>query len=147
MLFMPMSADLVNLGSSHHTNAALHAADKVPVGRVRILLGCLGWPSGVLELASWSKHQGLAEPVIFQLQPDEAGHRRLAQKLDAFRPHLVGFRLEAGRFDEIRQFIETVRRHGDAEVVLGGPTATSHPLEVLPSRGPTTYLRARPSSR
>ena len=97
-----MSADLVNLDLGHHTNVALHAADKVPAGRVRLLLGCLGWPSGVLELASWSKHQGLADPVVFQLQPDEAGQRRFAEKLDAFRPHLVGFRVEAGRFDEIR---------------------------------------------
>ena len=130
-----MSADLVSLDPSHHTNVALHAADKVPVGRVRLLLGCLGWPSGVLELASWSKHQGLAEVVVVQLQPDEAGHQRLAKRLDEFRPHVVGFRLEAGRFDETRQFIETVRHHSDAEVVLGGPTATSHPLDVLTQSG------------
>ena len=36
---------------------------------IRILLATPGWPSGILDLASWVKLQGLAEPVVFQFQP------------------------------------------------------------------------------
>ena len=36
---------------------------------IRILLATPGWPSGILDLASWVKLQGLAEPVVLQFQP------------------------------------------------------------------------------
>ncbi|HUT91590.1 MAG TPA: cobalamin-dependent protein [Thermoguttaceae bacterium] len=56
-------------------------------------------------------------------------------KLIEFAPHVVGFRLEGGRFDQVKRFIRAVRLFSDAEVVLGGPTATSHPREVLEDCG------------
>ena len=52
-------------------------------------------------------------------------------KLCEFRPHIVGFRLEAGGFETVRELVAIVRRVCDATVILGGPTATSHPLETL----------------
>jgi hypothetical protein len=47
---------------------------------------------------------------------------------------VVGFRVE-GQFDQVRRFIRAVRLFCECEVVLGGPTATSHPREVLADSG------------
>jgi hypothetical protein len=94
--------------------------------KVRMLLACPGWPTGVLEVGSWAAHAGLAEVCVFQIGGDG-----LARKLAEFRPHVVGFRLESGGLEAVRGWIAEVRRHGDATVILGGPTATSHPCEVL----------------
>jgi hypothetical protein len=220
-------------------------------GKIRLLFGTTGWPCGVLEIASWAKHEGLAEAVIFPLQPgygfrlaaedrqylaegpvdaelaesfalngrplsDDSHVRQVDQKtweihdaragrtyrvvdidegldvyilenfereedLQAIRrfaetrserglpvarffdgdgspsaatrdalaavgggfirrlieldPHVVGFRLEGGRFDQVKSYIRAVRLFIDAEIVLGGPTATSHPREVLEQSG------------
>jgi radical SAM superfamily enzyme YgiQ (UPF0313 family) len=219
---------------------------RAPARKIRVLLGCPGWPSGVLEIGSWAKREGLAEVVILQMQPGygcrldlddrdylapgavdaeiidsfrrrgrrlsqesslvridrqtweirdptfqrtyrvvEAGqgldvllpahldHPRFAAairdyarrsgrgqelldrdgnpsaaareallamggefvlKLIEFAPHLVGFRVE-GKFPEVRRFTAAVRLFCDCEVVLGGPTATSHPVDVLTDSG------------
>jgi hypothetical protein len=220
-------------------------------GKIRLLFGAAGWPCGVLEIASWAKHEGLAEAVIVPLQPgygfrlapedrqhlaegpvdpelaesfalsgkplsDDARVRQVDQEtweihdarsgrayrivdteegldvyllehfareedLQAIRrfaerksksgslagklfdedgspsavtrdalaaigggfirrlieldPHVVGFRLEGGQFDDVKGCIRAVRLFSDAEVVLGGPTATSHPREVLEQSG------------
>jgi hypothetical protein len=56
-------------------------------------------------------------------------------KLFAMRPHVVGRRVEAGQMDEVRRFVRAVRFFSDAEIVLGGPTATSHPFDVLVDSG------------
>ncbi len=215
--------------------------------KVRILFGSLGWPCGVLEIASWAKQEGLAEAVIFHIQPGyafrlepedrqylaegpvdpelihsfalrnrplsddatirradrdgweihdrrrgwtyrvvdreerldvyvlesmetpalEAAIRRFAEresrvgrlldkdglpsdatrdalasvggqflrKLIELEPHVVGFRREGGQFPQIKKSIEAVRLFSNAEIVLGGPTATSHPAEVLEASG------------
>lgn len=221
---------------------------------IRLLLACTGWPSGVHEIGSWARRQGLAEVVIFQVQPGQAAtlpaddrdwlapgpiereiveslagrgchvardarvvrrashrweivdaaqgrtyrlldrgdrldvlvpdnferpehleavNRYLRQngqanavsvptpeprtpnlerlllrvggafllKLIEFRPHVVGFRVEGDVVDEIRGYIEAVRLFSQAEVILGGPTATSHPLDVLTRCG-ADYLFA-----
>jgi len=209
---------------------------------IRVLLATPGWPCGLLEIGSWAEHQGLAEVVIFQLQPgflfhlDEedraflisgevdgeivdsfarrgralsfdsritslglaAWHIRDSRhqwtyrleaqpaglevtvlesldstpvwtaiqkrrrggpgtgptpddsalndalravggqflaKLVEFAPHVVGFRLEGGGIDLVKQYICATRLFSDAEIVLGGPTATSHPREVLDDTG------------
>ena len=214
--------------------------------QVRVLFGCYGWPSGVLEVASWAKHQQLARVVIFQLQPgyvfrlepedrdyladgvvdaalvESFGRRRRPLSADSqvrridrhtteihdggrrctyrvvqtddgpevylpenfeseefttairqfaeskgisdrlfaadgqpeaavrealvnvggqfigklidFDPHVVGFRVE-GDLDLIKKFTAAVRLFSDAEIVLGGPTPTSHPREVLLDAG------------
>jgi hypothetical protein len=56
-------------------------------------------------------------------------------RLGQFRPHVVGFRIEGGQFEEICRYIRAVRAVSDAEIILGGPTATSHPVEVLEQCG------------
>jgi hypothetical protein len=53
------------------------------------------------------------------------------RKLVEFAPDVVGFRLEGGGFEQVRRCIQAVRQFSAAEIVLGGPTATSHPREVL----------------
>lgn len=58
----------------------------------------------------------------------------LAELLN-WRPHVVGFRIEAGQLSSVRRYVRVVRAFSDAEVVLGGPTATSHPREVLEATG------------
>jgi hypothetical protein len=225
---------------------------QTPGRKIRVLLGCPGWPSGVLEIGSWAKREGLAEVIIFQMQPGYACSldsedrdyllpgpvdpeiidsfrrhgRRLSQestveridprtweirdrkfertyrvvaadaglevflpthlddprfaaairdyarqtgrsrelldsrqnpsaaareallavggefvvKLIEFAPHLVGFRVE-GKFPEVKRFIRAVRLFCDCEVVLGGPTATSHPVDALVDSG-ADYLFA-----
>ncbi|MBN2475125.1 MAG: cobalamin-dependent protein [Pirellulales bacterium] len=86
-------------------------------------------------MASWAKRQGLAEPLIVQLPSDESGRRSFLQRLKRFDPHVVGFRLEGGGLDEIKRWIAAVRGCCHAEIVLGGPTPTSHPGEVLDECG------------
>ena len=63
------------------------------------------------------------------------------QKLMDFRPHVVGRRVEAGQMEEVKQFVRAVRLFSEAEIVLGGPTATSHPIDVLAESG-ADYLFA-----
>ncbi len=104
-------------------------------GRVRVLLGAIGWPSGILDVASWIKHCGLAEPIVVSLPREDDSDALLVSKLREFRPHVVGFRLEGGQLEQIKQLVSTVRRHCHAEIVIGGPTATSHPGEVLEDTG------------
>lgn len=56
-------------------------------------------------------------------------------KLIEFDPQVVGFRLEGGGFEQVKKLIRAVRLFSEAEIVLGGPTATSHPEEVLQDSG------------
>lgn len=97
----------------------------------RVLLGCFGWPSGLLEVGSWAARQGLAEVVVWQLSGRSDDDPQFVAKLYAMRPHVVGFRAEAGLLDVLRGYANLVREHVDAEIVLGGPTATSHPRDLL----------------
>lgn len=101
---------------------------------IRVLLGATGWPCGLLEVGSWAKRRGLAEVVVFQLQPGAVDEQFLA-RLIHFRPHVVGFRIELGQFERVKALCAAVRRVCDAEVVLGGPSATSCPCEVLEECG------------
>ena len=158
---------------------------------MRVLFAAAGWPSGVLEIGSWAKHEGLADPVIVQLHPGCASGLepedrlevtvrenlenegvmaaisgfvknrpprenlfgedgslapaarealmavggRFIKRLIEFDPHVIGFRLEGGQLDQLKTCIEAVRLFSNAEIVLGGPTATSHPREVLEDTG------------
>lgn len=128
---------------------------------IRVLLATPGWPCGLLDLGSWAQRQGLAEVVVCQLQPGSSfhlGHQErqfLAEdevdaeladarravggqflcKLIEFAPHIVGFRLEAGGLEAVQRYIQAVRLVSEAEIVLGGPTATSHPHEVIEETG------------
>ncbi len=63
------------------------------------------------------------------------------EKLIEFKPHVVGRRVEAGQMEEVKQFVRAARMFSEAEVVLGGPTATSHPVEALVESG-ADYLFA-----
>ncbi|MDZ7615430.1 MAG: cobalamin-dependent protein [Patescibacteria group bacterium] len=101
----------------------------------RILLGAFGWPSGLLEVGSWAAQQGLAEVVVWQLSGRPDDDAPFTAKLLAMRPHVVGFRAEAGMLDAIRGYVNLVREHVEAEIVLGGPTATSHPRDLLERAG------------
>jgi radical SAM family protein len=234
-----------NSESRRHENTPLDGGSNPSStsGKIRVLFGTTGWPSGILDVASWARHAGLAEPVIHQIRPgyafqlrsediaflaqgsvhpeivdsfalkgtrltdgatvrrasetewdirdDETNHtyrltkssqgvdvtvreniessefqralqefaRRTSspaellredgsptaalhealltlgghfiRKLIEFRPHLVGFRIEAGLSDQVKGFVRATRLFSNAAIVLGGPTATSHPLEVL----------------
>jgi hypothetical protein len=60
---------------------------------------------------------------------------RFIERLIELRPHVVGFRLEGGDLEQVRGFIRAVRLFSQAEIVLGGPTATSHPRDVLEDLG------------
>jgi hypothetical protein len=123
--------------------------------KIRIMFGAIGWPSGVLEIASWAKRQGLADSLILPVEPAEESQsdrleeddtesardalkavgKPFIEKLTDFDPHVVGFRLEAGQLDRIKAAIQAVRRFSGAEIVLGGPTPTSHPRQVLEETG------------
>ncbi|RMG02103.1 MAG: hypothetical protein D6741_04215, partial [Planctomycetota bacterium] len=59
----------------------------------------------------------------------------MCRQLATFRPHVVGFRLMAGYLPALVRAVAAVRRRSDAEIVVGGPTATSHPAEVLQAVG------------
>lgn len=199
-----------------------------PRARIRVLLACVGWPSGILDVGSWAAQNGLAEVCVFQMQPGRVGDlaeedragliagpaseelheafrrrgvrlsadavvrrleagrweivdrgtgqvlhvldaasrlgvlrpaeceaplvpdgrsalavrealwavgRSMLEKLLRFTPHVVGFRLEGGDFEDVCRRIAAVRLFSDAVVVLGGPTATTHPRETLDDCG------------
>ncbi len=220
---------------------------RAPAPRIRVLFGCPGWPSGLIEVGSWAARRGLAEVAIVQIQPGlalrldaeeaellapgpvagdlaaafqrarlplgrsarivrqddrawqihgllgrcryrvdrgDAGadvydlanmvsppclaairryeertgqHGKLAaadgtpsaavwaalaavggrfvRTLIDWRPHVVGFRTEGGDFERIDGFVRAAQLFSDAEIVLGGPTATSHPRDVLDGLG------------
>ena len=186
--------------------------------RPRVLFACDGWPSGMIDLASWINHRRLTNAIVFQFQPGrlfrldsdcveemgpgfvtdsfrgrfeshgvslrEGAYLRataadrwklqdratgtaywispggagfdvlssepppdipfsvfaelgnvFAQRLRSFRPHVVGFRVEGADIDTVRRRVEAVRLAVDAEIVLGGPTATSRPRETLEATG------------
>ena len=196
------------------------AATKTPGGPIlpRVLFACDGWPSGIIDLASWIDRRGLAETIVVQFQPGrlfrlepelgetiqsgfaddrlrEAFQDRgfplnegaylsatgpgewkvqdralgtdfqiavngegydvlssppppalprkafldlgeaFVRKLQSFQPHVVGFRVEGADIEVIRRRVEAVRRVVDTEIVLGGPTATSHPRHTLEATG------------
>jgi len=100
---------------------------------IRVLFLSTGWPSGMVELASWITRRGLAEAAICEVDGPE--DPRLAERLRRFRPHVVGLRIEGGQLETVRDLAAALRRATDAELILGGPTATSHPLEVLDDCG------------
>jgi len=109
-----------------------------------------------MELAAWTARQGLAEPLVVQLRPGEQSRpgcnpammpHDIAQKAIAaagatfveylinFRPHVVGFRFEGWDIEALRRLVELVRHVSSAEVIVGGPTASGHPLDVLRESG------------
>jgi len=92
---------------------------------IRILFGTEGWPCGLHEVASQAVRLGLATAVILPFG------ELFEQRLREFRPHLVGLRIEGGQLATVQDHIATIRRILDTTIVLGGPTATSHPVEVL----------------
>ena len=96
---------------------------------IRVLLATGGWPSGLLEVGSWAVRQPGVEVAILGIDNDD--HGALKKKLRSWRPHVVGFRVEGEPFGPIRQWVKTVRQLSRAEIVLGGPTATSHPIDLL----------------
>lgn len=102
--------------------------------RHRVLFGANGWPCGVHELASHVVRSGLAEARIYQLEDDGLGENFI-RELDRFCPNIIGFRLEGGQFDRVCGLIRQVHKFSDATIILGGPTATSHPIEVLKESG------------
>ncbi|MBM3309438.1 MAG: radical SAM protein, partial [Candidatus Altiarchaeales archaeon] len=57
------------------------------------------------------------------------------RKLVGFNPNVVGFSLYAGGMGELKKYVNAVRFFSDAFVVVGGPTPTSHPKEVLEESG------------
>lgn len=147
----------------------------------RLLFGFSDWPTGILEVASWAKKEGLAEPSVFFMSKGEndaveakkllrkhlpglgvQGSRfflesgdlnletkeavqtlgvKFLRKLLEFKPDIVGFRLEGNNTDELKTRIAAVRRFSDAAVVVGGPTPTTFPKEVLEESG-ATYVFA-----
>ena len=136
---MPRTLPWTALGTSHYAGwlagevllLSRHHSTAVP----RVLLGCFGWPSGLLEIGSWATHLNCAHVVVWQLSGQADADSQYIEKLRAYRPHVVGFRAEAGLLDVLREYASLTRRHVDAEIVLGGPTATSHPAELLEQAG------------
>lgn len=100
----------------------------------RLLFGAEGWPCGIHEIASQVVRLGLADALIRPLG-DEKSDEDFLQRLDGYRPHVVGLRIESGRSDAVRRRIESIRRRRETTIILGGPTATSHPGEVLEATG------------
>ncbi|MDR0337247.1 MAG: radical SAM protein [Planctomycetaceae bacterium] len=95
----------------------------------RILFGSIGFPCGLHEIASYVVRLGLAEVIIHPLGD------LFLQRLQSFRPHVVGLRLEGGQLENICNQIKNIRQRINTTIILGGPTATSHPIEVLEQTG------------
>ncbi len=100
----------------------------------RLLFGAEGWPCGIHEIASQVVRLGLAEAVIRPVG-DASFDAEFLRRLMEYRPHVVGLRMENGRSEAVRQRIEQIRKRLDTTIILGGPTATSHPADVLEATG------------
>lgn len=100
----------------------------------RVLFGSVGWPCGIHEIASNINRLNLADVMIYRIGPDELSDEFI-NCLNDFKPDIVGFRIESGRFETVCRFIEKVREYLKTIIVLGGPTATLHPAEVLKQSG------------
>ncbi len=150
VFFVPMAAAAED--SRPHSGPTLKVSGvrPAPSGRVRVLLAGFGWPGGILELASWAKQQGLADPSLYRLSWQGTPDEQFVRRLTDFDPHVVGFGVERGQYERITEYIGPVRDSCNAEIVLFGPTATSHPIEVLEGSG-ADYVFAgeadRPLSR
>lgn len=92
---------------------------------MRVLFGTMGYPCGIHEIASAVKRSGFAEVKIHPI--NESFYRVLAE----WQAHIVGLRIEGGLFETVCEQIRRIRSFSNATVILGGPTATSHPAEVL----------------
>ena len=57
------------------------------------------------------------------------------KKLLEFNPHVVGYRLETGGIGHLTGLTKATRHFSEAKIVVGGPTPTSHPKEVLAESG------------
>jgi hypothetical protein len=95
----------------------------------RILFGSNGLPCGLHEIASYVVRLGLAEAIIHPLGD------RFMKRLETFCPHVVGLRLESGQLENVCHQIQTIRQKIETTIILGGPTATSHPIEALERTG------------
>jgi len=80
-----MSADADNSLPRVRLSPVKPVAEIAPRGRVRVLFGCLGWPSGVLEVASWAKREKLAEPIIIQVRTGNPVDGRFVQRRAAYK--------------------------------------------------------------
>ncbi|MBN2293611.1 MAG: radical SAM protein, partial [Pirellulales bacterium] len=52
-----------------------------------------------------------------------------------FHPHVVGFRFEGWDIEGLKRLVEITRTFSQAEVIVGGPTASGHPCDVLHKSG------------
>lgn len=100
----------------------------------RVLFLSNGWPCGLHDVGSHARRLGLAEVRIVRCDDPASG--LLEKIVRKFTPHIVGLRVEGGRLDHVRQTMGRVREiRPETLVVLGGPTATSHPAELLETTG------------
>lgn len=72
-------------------------------------------------------------PVLWEALGAVGGE--FLDRLIRFRPHVIGFRVEGGDQEQVAGWIRACRLFCQAEIILGGPTATSHPVEVLEDLG------------
>ena len=98
--------DKVGLEEQHAKSSHFGTRNRPPLPayhepkKIRLLLGCQGWPSGLLDVGSWAKHQGLAEASIFQIQPGYAFPLN-AEDRPYLRPGIVDPKM-----------VDSFRRHG-----------------------------------
>ena len=90
-----------------------------------MLLAAFGWPCGLHDLASLVHRRRLAKVRLVRLPWEST-------LLQTFQPHILALRAEAGGLDSLRNLIRQSREQfPEITVILGGPTATSHPAELL----------------
>jgi radical SAM superfamily enzyme YgiQ (UPF0313 family) len=111
---------------------AQRAAQPAPGGNA--LGGVPGAEQADVQLFPAERHRGHSLQGFNATALDEAlraaGGRFLARLVE-MDPHVVGFRIEGGQLQQVRALVRAVRLFCEADVILGGPTATSHPREVL----------------
>ncbi len=57
------------------------------------------------------------------------------EHLVEFKPHVVGFRFEGWDIEGLKRLVDITRLLWEAEVIVGGPTASGHPIDVLRESG------------
>jgi len=102
------------------------------------------FPLGAAYMAAVAERDGHGVETIDLCFLDDP-HAQVASRLGAFRPDVVGISLRnldsssypdnTSYIDDYRALVETVRRHGDALIVLGGAGFTVMPGTILRALG------------
>lgn len=87
-------------------------------------------PMGIGYLSSYLKQEG-HDVSLLDLNISPATREGIIERVRQYRPDLIGVPIMCTGMDQVRDVVETVKKHSDVPVVLGGAQASSLPEHSL----------------